>query len=145
MLRRNHLIIAGLLVLFSLAFIQLPLIYTPLVLMAFVGAAMPDLDYSFGTHRRTFHNVWAVALIAGYMYYYHFPPYATEFFLLGYVSHLIADMFTVEGVAPFHPFSEWKINGFITTGSTMENIFVVIIALVLVAIYAYVGGFIWSQ
>ncbi|MDP3640004.1 MAG: metal-dependent hydrolase [Nanoarchaeota archaeon] len=43
--------------------------------------------------------------------------------LLGYASHIILDGLTRQGIAPFWPFSSWKVRGPFRVGSFAEQLF----------------------
>ena len=48
---------------------------------------------------------------------------------LGYFSHLIADALTKNGIKPFYPLLNMKINGFFRTNSLLEKIFFLILVI----------------
>lgn len=99
------------------------------------GTFIPDLDSKlpFFKHRGIFHTIWPVIgiLIAGFwlekMRFLLLP------FVVGYGSHLIADMITPFGVAPVFPLSKHRIRGPVKTGSFLElGIATAILAIILV-------------
>jgi inner membrane protein len=112
------------------------------------GALLPDIDErqssishklpltskivaGFSKHRGIFHSVWIpiiLILIAKFVIsrYFALPNLVLVGLVVGYVSHLLADGMTVDGVAPFHPV-KWKIRGFIKTGSILEIFLVLLV------------------
>lgn len=99
------------------------------------GTFIPDLDLKipFFRHRGVFHTAWpaALVLVAGFflpkMQFLLFP------FAVGYGSHLIADMITPFGVAPFFPLIKRRIKGPVKTGSFLElGISALILAILLI-------------
>ena len=120
------------------------------------GSVLPDIDHpkafvshlsiwfkassrvvSLGGHRGITHTIWAALVtfplaylvlkwlgIGGFV--------CAGAFLLGYLSHLLADSLTVSGVAWFYPFGKYRIRGPVRTGSIFEVlIFVLTSVLVL--------------
>jgi membrane-bound metal-dependent hydrolase YbcI (DUF457 family) len=110
-----------------------PATLASVVVFSSVGALLPDLDKAsaeiwhslpivghtagkvvdpFISHRNITHSIIGTAL-AGFLFYYlliHFPPYwaieiQTVFisFIIAYISHLLADSFTVEGIPLLWP------------------------------------------
>jgi len=70
------------------------------------------------------HSIWAP------MFFFFPVAYLTTniygyAFIIGYVSHLISDSFTVQGINFLHPFSNFRISGPVTTGTWHEKIFFV--------------------
>ena len=65
-----------------------------------LGALFPDLDTTFGTHRKTFHNVWVLAIAVG------FPKVFgnLRFVRIGIGMHYVLDLLgNRKGMAVFHP------------------------------------------
>ena len=81
-------------------------------------------------HRGVFHSVFMALLIFTGFWYFGMIGYGYGFFI-GYLSHLVADGLTLDGVRIFYPFSKFAVRGFFRTGGIFESIF---FALVLVAI-----------
>lgn len=85
-------------------------------------------SFLFG-HRGIFHSIWApLALVVVYAFFVkHILILAL---VVGYVSHLLIDGFTKQGVNFLHPIADLKLSGFIETNTFIETIlFAVIIAL----------------
>ena len=72
-------------------------------------------------HRGIFHSLFLLILISLIIAFIN-NEIAAAFFI-GYLSHLILDSLTPEGVMFFYPFSKKRIKGIIRTSSLWENIF----------------------
>ncbi len=96
-------------------------------------------------HRGIFHSIWipiVFVLVAKFVIsqlllliemlgisvsgYFALPNLVLAGLVVGYVSHLLSDALTVEGVAPFHP-AKFRLKGFIKTGSFLEIILILLI------------------
>ncbi|MEM3127152.1 MAG: metal-dependent hydrolase [Candidatus Woesearchaeota archaeon] len=131
---RTHLMFAFL---FSLLIIYLfpnLLIYVPLILL---GSLLPDLDHPNSKLGRKF---WPLSkifnLIFGHRGFFHSLLFVIFIFIsvsyfsiifalaisIGILTHLLSDALTVSGVALFYPISNFKISGFIRTGSWLEYV-----------------------
>lgn len=113
-----------------------------------IGALLPDIDHQGSTinrilpltryaakvmhHRGIFHTIFLPVVISligtltGYVMY-------SLYVVIGYMSHLLSDSLTEQGVNWLHPFSEERIHGPIHTGTWMEYC-VFILSLVLCGI-----------
>ena len=127
------------------------------VLMAWIGSILPDLDYRWRevrwvTHRRTLHNIWAmtlstlaISLTLWYLkeHYTLLPPMINPwllgvFFALGFLFHLLLDSTTKTGVMWLYPVKKslyWK--GPITTGSIVEKVIQTLIIISILAIVVF--------
>ena len=107
--------------------------FVPVVL----GALFPDVDTAFGTHRKSLHNVFVVALFVAY-------PLAFDnlhFVWLGVVSHLVLDAAgSARGIAFFYPLTpqEWDLPGGVRTSSGYATPLTVVITLVELGLIAAV-------
>ncbi len=135
MLARTHLAIGAFLVILLLPHITYKWVYIPIVIIA---SLLPDIDTGFSTlgrkayfrpvqwftrHRGIWHSFTLCLLIS--LVLAAFVPVMALPFFLGYGFHLFADMFTIEGIRPFWPWSG-ESKGKIRTGGTIEKaIFVV--------------------
>lgn len=97
-----------------------------LILGAIFGASFPDIDRNLPIRHRGFtHTVWMVAILIGIYKWLEFAnlggvqatravilPYVFGF-IIGYVSHLVADAFSTSGIAWFYPLQQYKdyVNG----------------------------------
>jgi inner membrane protein len=133
MLARTHIAVAFLFSLFVFPFLDISwFIFFPFV---FLGSILPDIDHKkskvnkslyltrffsfFFRHRGFFHSIFPVFFLL-----------LLEFFLnsdgiffslsFGYFLHLFCDSLTLSGVVLFYPFSNFRIKGFIKTGSILE-------------------------
>ena len=77
------------------------------------------LNFMFG-HRKFIHS-GLFLLLVGYLFYLLFGNYYIPF-LIGYLSHLILDAFSKEGINFIYPFKSLMIKGFIKTNSLFEKI-----------------------
>jgi len=80
-----------------------------LALISGLGGVIPDLDLG-KYHRRLLHNLFIVVLVYLLLEYLtryidFGIPYIPQALVLGWLSHIFLDSFTVRGVALFYPFS----------------------------------------
>jgi inner membrane protein len=108
---------------------QNSLIFTLIILL---GSVLPDIDNPknffgfpfigwFTKHRGIFHSIYLAALFPLILAYFTNLSYGIALFI-GYFSHLVFDSLTKSGINFLHPFSSFKISGFIETGSIIEYI-----------------------
>lgn len=65
-----------------------------------LGALFPDIDTSFGTHRKTFHNVWILGLAISFPVFFGNLHYVW----IGIATHYVLDLLgNVKGMGVFHP------------------------------------------
>ena len=65
-----------------------------------LGALFPDIDTSFGTHRKTFHNVWVLALALAFPFFFDNLHYVW----IGITTHYVLDLLgNVKGMGIFYP------------------------------------------
>ena len=129
--RVTHLTFSLLLFLLFGPFFQLAL---PLALFALFGSLLPDLDIKLGRlHRKLFHNLWFGFGFSWLLFALN-PGFCFSF-LIGFLSHLLADSLTPTGIWFFWPLGP-RISGKIVTGSRGEAVlnlvFILLIALLLV-------------
>lgn len=68
-----------------------------------LGALFPDLDTSFGTHRKTFHNAAVLATFAAFPHFFG----NLEYVWLGVATHYVLDLLgNVRGIAVLYPYPE---------------------------------------
>ncbi|MBU1204684.1 MAG: metal-dependent hydrolase [Nanoarchaeota archaeon] len=111
---------------------------TIFVIIMLIASSLPDIDsYKskvgrkikpisflinlFFRHRGIFHSPFLLILISMVIIIIKIEIAAA--FFIGYLSHLVLDSLTPEGVMFFYPFSKKRTKGFIRTGSLWENIF----------------------
>ena len=108
-----------------------------LILLMF-AAALPDIDHPqsklgskfkifswFFEHRGFFHSALAMlffSLLAFYLLKQEIYFFAV---LIGYGSHLLTDLISMQGIRFFYP-SKKHIHGFIKTGGLLEHILLII-------------------
>ncbi len=142
MMYYTHLAFGLLISLYSLNFfdVKYALLFT---LIAVFFSILPDIDNSkskigrknkviskiigfvFG-HRGIFHSIY-IPLILIFIFYNNINSEIAIAIFLGYSSHLAADALTKQGIRPFYPLINIKINGFFKTNSLFEKIFFLII------------------
>ena len=83
------------------------------------------IEKLFG-HRKLFHSLLFWTVISALIWRYAGKSYAI-ITLLGISSHLIADALTKQGINFLYPVSQFRIAGFIETGSLLETIFLLTI------------------
>ena len=105
------------------------------ILIAMIGAILPDFDiglyyilsfFGFGfldVHKTFSHSIFIPLAIFLILHYWLGWTYIGLAIALGYISHLIADSLTIEGVNFLHPISKFHVSGFIRTGSFLETLF----------------------
>lgn len=143
MMFRTHLLFG---ILLSLVFIHFfpsanPYFFVPLVCF---GAVLVDIDSSrsglgrkarplswflelFFGHRGVFHSLTAAAilfLVAIYLVTFSFYAFAP---VLGYLSHIFLDAFTLSGVPFLKPFSDKRLSGPVATGGIAEWVILAVI------------------
>jgi membrane-bound metal-dependent hydrolase YbcI (DUF457 family) len=93
------------------------------------GSYFPDFDQNFKLMRhRTITHALYIPFICLILYY--FVPVLSSIFVgfgLGYLSHLIGDMITLDGIQPFYP-AKYKVSGPIRTGGVFELLILSLIA-----------------
>ncbi|RLG90110.1 MAG: hypothetical protein DRO36_06640 [Candidatus Hecatellales archaeon] len=116
-----------------------------------VGSTLPDIDIKFSGlsrtlgHRGIVHTVWVPSgvVISYFLLQTHrLLDLSALFFAVGWLTHLIADSITPQGIRPFYPLYSGKIVprgfGIFQTGSFYETLFQFINALIIAIITA--GG-----
>ena len=89
---------------------------------------LPSILSIFTTHRGIIHSIYPVIILSAILYPYN--SFYTLAFIIGYLSHLILDALTLQGINFLHPFTQFHIKGFIKTGSILELIlFISLIAI----------------
>lgn len=135
MLAKTHLAFG-----FLAALILKPMIHPSDAILFFavvlLGSLLPDIDSPeskishktgplsklvavFSKHRGIFHSLFFAALIAVLVGYLAGSIYGIAL-CIGYLSHLIIDGFTIQGINFLHPVGKLYLSGFIKTGSIGE-------------------------
>lgn len=90
---------------------------------------IPRIISIFFKHRGMFHSIFFAFLIPYAVYYFN-PGYGIATFI-GYTSHLLIDALTEEGINFLNPITNFRISGFIQTGTISELvIFLLIVSLI---------------
>ena len=91
-----------------------------------LGALFPDIDTEFGRHRKTLHNVFVLAALYGYTYFFANLLYVW----VGVLTHLVLDMVgSRRGVALLYPLSdtEYGLPSGVTTASRYASVVTVVV------------------
>jgi len=144
MLFRTHILFGLAAFMLASNFITANYLFLSLVLL---GSILPDIDEKhskmnqwvgiFGNltvfltkHRGIIHSLPFNFLLLSTISFF-FGTYYAIALSVGYVSHLLADGLTPMGVHLFYPFSNFRINGPVRTGSFAENIISLILFIVI--------------
>lgn len=140
MMFRTHLAFGLLISLLLFQFLNISFIFLPIALIASV---FPDIDESrskigrkfgvfsktiglFFKHRGVIHSIYIPILIYLGFYILNYKTLGLVF-VIGYLSHLVIDGFTLAGINFLHPLSSLKIKGFIETNSFKEFLLFIIL------------------
>ena len=93
---------------------------------------IPRLLNIFTKHRGILHTLLFAFIISGVVWFFISHIYAAAL-LIGYISHLVIDGFTMAGINFLHPVAKLHLSGFIETG-TFSEILLFILFLVLIII-----------
>ncbi|MEM2929112.1 MAG: hypothetical protein QXP60_09125 [Nitrososphaerota archaeon] len=95
----------------SFPFIKIDINSIIFLLFSFAGALIPDIDLEFG-HRIFLHNFIIVAIFISLMIYNKIPGMIIISISIGWVSHIILDVFTFKGAKIFllGPWVKFSIN-----------------------------------
>ncbi len=143
MLWKTHLVVAFLVGLVLLPYLnpQNQILYIALILF---GSLLPDIDHPDSKlgkkvkiigflfeHRGFFHSIFALILLV-----LPFMILKLEYIAwplgIGYLSHILADALTLQGIMFLHPLTRWKLSGFIKSGGLIEKVLFLILFSVLV-------------
>lgn len=129
--RMSHIIFAFLVLLVFGFVLDFP-IY--MAFFAFAGVLIPDLDMKpRKLHRKLFHNIWIlmIFLFIGFISGIFFNKEVAIIFSIGFLSHLIGDSLTHNGIMPLWPIKKPKFNGPIKTGGFGEYVIVLFLLLLI--------------
>ena len=134
---RTHLAFSLLIALLIITFFNIQdKIYFMIILV--LASSFPDIDSDkskigrrfpifsklinlFFGHRGIFHSIFP-PLILLFTFWYFDLFYIGLAIFIGYLTHLIADSITLEGINFLYPFSSFRIKGLIRTGSLVESL-----------------------
>jgi len=112
-----------------------------LSIFAGIGAVFPDIDFTESIrhwHRKLLHNIWTIG-IATIIVSILFTILIGIAFILGALSHLIADSLTPRGIYPLwpreKPFLCYHTKFKISTGRISEKIFAIVIFILSIFIF----------
>ena len=145
MMATTHLVFGFLAGLFGIQFLH-PSNQVLFMILVLFGSLLPDIDHPRSKlgrnvkfvswlfeHRGFTHSIYAVILVALITNIFTDNPVNTYALMIGFMSHLVADSFSKEGVMFFHPLSKAKLRGVIKTGSTAEYLlFLLLLAITIV-------------
>ena len=146
MLFRTHLAFSFLIGLYLIDFLKIENQILFMIVLLFFSV-FPDIDVSsskvskklkpisyltslFG-HRNLFHTVYFPFAIFLVLLVFNLKLLSLAA-LIGYLLHLFLDMITKGGIALFYPLSKKRIKGFIKVGSLIENIFLIILIILII-------------
>lgn len=115
-----------------------------------IGSLLPDIDcpnskiskkaqtisktiHAIFGHRGFFHTIYVAIILSILITWITNINYAIPLFI-GFSSHLITDGLTKSGVNLLHPFTTFRIQGFIQTNSITEHIFLAIIIISIIVL-----------
>jgi inner membrane protein len=139
MMWKTHLVFGFLVGLFLIPFLKpaYPFVFLAIVLFT---SLLPDVDHpdsKYGRkvkwlsfvfkHRGVFHSIFGVALFVVPFWYFGLEIIWIPV-LVGYVSHLVGDMVTLQGIRPFYPF-KLTISGTLRVNSWTETFFLIVFVL----------------
>jgi|TARA_Y100000310_G_scaffold186143_2_gene186224 inner membrane protein len=84
-----------------------------------LGFLSEILNFIF-RHRGIFHSVFLGGVISYFLW--AFNASLGYGFFIGFLSHLIADGFTLQGINFIYPFKQLRLSGFVRTGGKLESI-----------------------
>ena len=131
---KTHLAFSILVALLILIFFDIPNKIIFIFLIA-VSSSFPDIDSDkskigrklpliskiinliFG-HRKFFHSVFIPLIL--FLALYTIGFYISLAIFIGYLTHLLGDSITNEGIMPFYPLSKFNISGLLKTNSILE-------------------------
>ena len=146
MLFRTHLAFSFLIGLYIIDFLKIKnQILFMLILLFF--SVFPDIDESsskifkklkpfsyiaiLSGHRNIFHTIYFPIAIAGILFIFNLKLLSLAV-LIGYLLHLLLDMFTKKGINLFYPITKKRIKGFIKVGSLIEKIIFIILIILII-------------
>ena len=131
---KTHLVFSILVALLILIFFDIPNKIIFIFLIA-LSSSFPDIDSDkskigrklpliskiinliFG-HRKFFHSVFIPLIL--FLALYTIGFYISLAIFIGYLTHLLGDSITNEGIMPFYPLSKFNISGLLKTNSILE-------------------------
>ncbi len=134
--------------------ISYPIVF---ILLMVLASYLPDIDspksklgkklffisypikFIFG-HRKLFHSIFLPLILFGVFYYFDLNFIGLGIFF-GYLSHLIGDALSKEGIMFLYPLSKFRVKGFFRVGGKIEAVLMSLLFTVdLIAILMYFLG-----
>jgi len=139
MMFKTHLMFGFLVGLLSVTVLQ-PANQIVFMLIVLIGSALPDIDHPNSKvgknfqpfnklleHRGFFHSFFMLFIIFALSMYLGWKSVYGYALIIGYGSHLAADILNHQGIMPLHPFSRKRLKGFIKTNSILEYVFMFLV------------------
>lgn len=140
MLAKTHALFSLLLGLIFLYYVDVPYKIIFLILLV-LSSYLPDIDTPQSTlgkkvwlisyplklifgHRKLFHSLFLPLAIYAVFYYFKLQYFGLAV-MLGYITHLIGDALSKEGIMFLYPISKFKITGFFKVGGLIETILMI--------------------
>jgi membrane-bound metal-dependent hydrolase YbcI (DUF457 family) len=96
-----------------------------MVFFALLGIMIPELDFRTKKYNhKIFHNIWFLVVIAITAIELGVSKTPLAMFSIGFLSHLVSDALTKDGIEPLWPIKKAKFNGPIKNGSIWEYILI---------------------
>ncbi len=114
-------------VVFSLALSAVLILNTPFTVL---GAIIPDMDYLVRIEHRTFmHSFLFIIIIL--LIFYRRSPRKTISFTIGFLSHLMLDVITPNGIMVFYPLQEFFTLGITNSYNSVHNLLIILLSLLI--------------
>jgi membrane-bound metal-dependent hydrolase YbcI (DUF457 family) len=129
----SHLLMGILTLLLFGSLLMFPL---QMAIFAFIGVIIPDLDFRPRKyHHKMFHNIWFLVSMVFVASKFGADAMSMIMLSIGFLSHMISDALTHEGIMPFWPIKKPKFNGPIKSGSLGEYLLILVLIMAM-----YVAG-----
>ena len=121
------------------------------ILICTIAGTLPDIDHPkskvripiisniinfFFGHRKLFHSIFFIIIVA-LIIKSIFPGYHIPF-EIGYLSHIILDALTKQGINFIYPIRQLTVKGFIKTNSFLEKVLFFVLILLNIATLIYI-------
>ena len=150
---KTHLAFSLLIALLIITFFNIQnMIYFMIILI--LASSFPDIDSDkskigrkfpifsklinlFFVHSGIFHSIFPPLILLFAFWYFNLFYIGLAIFI-GYLTHLIGDSLTLEGINFLYPFSSFRIKGLIRTGSLIESLlFLILLGFDILISYRY--------
>ncbi|GEM_PF-2844296 len=114
-------------------------------LFVLLGAFLPDFDLGIkGLHRKLFHNVWFAGIV-GLLIADNVGFMPAQLFLIGFITHVLGDSLTPEGIHLFWPGKTRIRIGGLKTGSMTEYVITLFMFFLGFTILLHYFSFEWTK